>query len=296
VPLVRAPSAAASRVRVTFDPVDVTLRRARIYQRVRRAVLGASVLAVVATPVVAAHLARAGAAWAPVTGAPGAMRVLGVEFLDPLLVAGVAVAHGPSWTLLLAALPVLALVVFLGRFFCGWVCPYLPLLALSNAVRWALGRFGFRPLDLRLPPRVRYLVLAAVLVGTALCGFQLAPLVYPPLILGRTAFRLAMGWGPGGATLALGAVLLFDTFVSRAGFCRSLCPGGALFSLLGWASPVRVRRRPSACTDCTVCDVVCHLGQSPMRDRLDAGCERCGRCLSACPTGALSIGLGKPQR
>src|SRR5512132_751534 len=119
VPLVRAPSAAASRVRVTFDPVDVTLRRARIYQRVRRAVLGASVLAVVATPVVAAHLARAGAAWAPVTGAPGAMRVLGVEFLDPLLVAGVALAHGPSWTLLLAALPVLALVVFLGRFFCG---------------------------------------------------------------------------------------------------------------------------------------------------------------------------------
>jgi len=175
------------------------------------------------------------------------------------------------------------------------VCPYLPILVLSNAVRWALGRLGLPPMDLRLPAPVRYVVLAAVLAGTALWGFQLAPLVYPPLIIGRTAFRVAMGWGPGGATLALGAILLFDTLVSRAGFCRSLCPGGALFTLLGSASPVRVQRQASACTDCTVCDVVCNLGQSPMHDRLDAGCERCGRCVSACPTGALSIGLARPR-
>ncbi len=64
-----------------------------------------------------------------------------------------------------------------------------------------------------------------------------------------------------------------------------------MFSLLGAASPVRVVRDPARCTDCTVCDVVCNLGQHPMTDKLDSGCERCGKCISACPTDALKFAL-----
>jgi len=283
------------RVRDLLQPWDLVLRGGRTYQRVRRTVLALSVLTVVGMPFLAARFLDRAFPAGLVVGATGSIRVLGIELVDPLLSAGVWLARGARPGLLAAALPVLLLVIVLGRFFCGWLCPYLPLLALSHSVRWGLGKVGVPLLDLRLPGWLRFAVLGSVLAGSAALGVQLAALVYPPALLARTAYRLAFGLGLGGGVTMLAAVWLFDTTISRAGFCRSLCPGGALFSLLGAASSVRVRRVQSRCTDCTACDAVCNVGQHPMSDLVDAGCDRCGRCVAVCPTRALSLSLdGRP--
>ena len=279
------------RVRDPLQPWDLVLRGGRTYQRARRTVLALSLLTVVGTPFLAARFVDRVWPASLITGATGSIRVLGIDLVDPLLTAGVWLARGARPGLLAAALPALLLVVVLGRFFCGWLCPYLPLLGLSHSVRWALGKLGVPLLDLRLPGWIRFAILGAVLGGSSALGLQLAALVYPPALLARTAYRLAFGLGLGGGATVVVAVWLFDTVISRAGFCRSLCPGGALFSLLGVASPVRVRRVASSCTDCTVCDVVCNLGQRPMSDLVDAGCDRCGRCVAVCPTRALSLSI-----
>ena len=137
-------------------------------------------------------------------------------------------------------------------------------------------------------------MLGIVLIATIVTGSQIAPLLYPPAIISREVFRAVFWGGLGlGAFIILGAYL-FDTFVSRAGFCRYLCPGGALFGVLGALSPVKIVRTPSKCTDCTICDAVCNLLQNPMTNQLDQNCERCGKYVSSCPTGALAIKFGKP--
>ena len=294
----------ALQARSRLQPVDVSLKHHRGYQWARRTVLALSVATTCGLPLW--HLnalqqqsggltglgVRIGTP--PVLGMPGAFSLFGLELVDPLALLGVLLARGPSWLLLGSAAPALILVVLLGRFFCGWLCPYLPILAASNVARWMLTRVGLRPFDVQVPRVTSRLILIAVLVGSALLGVQVLPWVYPPSILGREAFRLVFFGSLSLGALLIGGAFLFDTFVSRAGFCRSLCPGGAMFSLLGSASAVRVVRDPLECTDCTVCDVVCNLGQRPMTDQLDSGCERCGKCIAACPTDALKLALRLP--
>ena len=295
--------------RARLQPADLKLSKARAYQLVRRAVLLASLSLAVVTPLwrlgnierESAGIAAQGTriaigdrlpdVAAPILGAPWTVRVFGVEFMDPLAAIGLAVAGGFPLGAWLGVLLPLVLVAALGRFFCGWLCPYVPLLALSNSVRALLARLGLPPPDVRLPKQAGFMLLAIVLISAAVGGTQLGALVYPPSLLGRELFRYIFYGTCGAGTLLILAVFLFDTFVSRAGFCRSLCPGGALFRILGAASPITVKRLASDCTACTACDVVCNLGQKPMSDRIDSGCERCGKCVSVCPTGALHFGI-----
>lgn len=298
--------------RRALQPLDITLRHARRYQWVRRAFLGFSVALTFVLPLWHLHaldVEGAGIAadsrWAkvaqampdqppPFVGAPTSVWVGVLELVDPLESLAVALFQGLSWNWVWTVLPGVVLVVLLGRFFCGWACPYLPILAAANAARWVLTRLGVPLKDVQVPRSTSRVVMVGMLVVGALTGAQLVPLIYPPAIIGREVFRAVFYGSLGAGALVVTGAFLFDTFVSRAGFCRSLCPGGAMFSVLANLSPIRVHNDRSKCTDCTVCDVVCNLGQSPMTNRLDAGCERCGKCIASCPTEALSFTLAAP--
>lgn len=304
--------ATPQRPRRALQPLDITLRHGKRYQLARRLFLTFSVsltfllplwhlrsalLEGAGPPLESPYvgLARLLPAPPPWWGAPTSLRLWAMELIDPSLALGVGLTRGFSWGWLWAALPGLLLVAALGRFFCGWACPYLPILAASNAARWFLTRWGVPVADLPVHRRTAYVVLVAGLLGTAFTGAQVIPLVYPPALLGRAFFGVVFFGGLSAGLVVVAGAFLFDTFVSRAGFCRALCPGGAAFALVGALSPVRVVRDVPKCTDCTVCDVVCNLGQKPMTDKLDGGCERCGKCIASCPTQALSLKLAKPS-
>lgn len=310
----RAPSAERRVQLKVLQPADIRLRGVPRYQALRRISLAISFLVTLAIPIwhlrsISSQSAgmSGGGRWAqlaeatrlpvtapPLVGGPAAIDVFGLELIDPISSLSVLLTAGPSWTLLWAAWLALLLVIVLGRFFCGWICPYVLVIAASNAARSLLARMGFRTRDVPLPRRLSMVSLALVLIATIVTGSQIAPVLYPPAIISREVFRAVFYGGLGlGALVILGA-FLFDTLVSRAGFCRYLCPGGALFGILGVLSPVKIVRTPAKCTDCNICDAVCNLLQNPMTDRLDQGCERCGKCVSSCPTDALAIRFAKP--
>lgn len=287
-------SASTRAARARLQPSELARRRARPYTHLRRVGLALSLALTFGAPRLvarAAELDAASAAGAPWLGAPWTLRAFGVELLDPLAALTLLATGGLSAAALLGVGPVLALVALLGRFFCGWLCPYVPLLALSNALRATAARLG-RPLPDRGArwPRAWGAVALAVGVGaSAVCGTNLVALVYPPAIVAREATRLAVHGAVGPLAAVLVALVALDTLVARAAFCRVFCPGGALLRLASRGSPVHVARDAARCTACTACDVVCNLGQSPMTDATDGGCERCGRCVAVCPTGALAI-------
>ena len=75
--------------------------------------------------------------------------ILDIEIMDPLAGLSLLVTGRADLAILIAVLPAVLAVAVLGRFFCGWLCPYVPLLAASNAVRSVAAGFGVRLPDKR---------------------------------------------------------------------------------------------------------------------------------------------------
>ena len=141
----------------------------------------------------------------------------------------------------------------------------------------------------RFERRLKYAVLGVGLVACAVSGSVLVAAVYPPAILGRELYYAAAHGGLGVGALFFLATLLFDLLVARRGFCRYLCPGGALYSWLGRYRLLRIQRNVLACNDCTKCNAICEFGLNPLRDNFGQECNNCTACIAVCPTNALSF-------
>lgn len=228
-----------------------------------------------------------------IKGSLWAINIGGLKISDPLAVAGqLFVEFTIYWPFLLSALIPVLLTMLLGRVFCGWICPGYLLYEVGDRFRQLLNRAGLRPRNLKLPLPIKYGVLAVGLTAGAVLGVGVFPMVYPPAMIGREIYYQVF-YGAFGSGLALLAISLFiEVGISRRAVCRYLCPGGALYSLLGSARLVRLRRISSACILCLKCDDACGLGLSPMRDRTGMECNNCLACVAACPTNALTLGLG----
>ena len=216
----------------------------------------------------------------------------GWKLSDPLaaagqMAAGVKTGSALYWPFLMtAAIPIILSVIF-GRFFCGWICPATFIYELNTNfaawLRWA----GLRPGNRHFDKRLKYAVLGLGLVLSAVTGSVMVAAIYPPALIGREIYYgVALG-GFGAGIVFFLATLVFDLLVARRGFCRYLCPGGALYSLLGRYRLVRIRRIVETCNDCAKCNAVCEFGLDPLRDGFGQECNNCTACMAVCPTDAL---------
>ena len=216
----------------------------------------------------------------------------GLKLSDPLAAAG-HMAAGLSfyWPFLLTALIPIGISIVFGRIFCGWICPASFLYELNTNfaawLQWAGLKVGGRRFD----KRIKYAVLALGLLISAVSGSIMVAAIYPPAIVGRELYYVIAQGGFGvGMVFFLGTVL-FDLLVARRGFCRYLCPGGALYALLGRYRLVRHRRIVESCNDCMKCNAVCEFDLDPARDDFGQECANCAACIAICPTDALTFDL-----
>lgn len=243
-------------------------------------------------------------------GSAWSARLFGVSLTDPLAGVESAAASRGFRRVLLAglAIPVIA-TALLGRVFCGWICPMGPLSALARKTRSLLRFLELEPWDLRPDGNIKYFVLATGALFVFVSGLPVLHHVYPPALFGREAHawvaavfdraeigRAGFFWaGLSSASLFLLGLYLIESLAAPGLWCRSLCPGGALYALIGRFRALRVKREPKGCVDCALCDEQCPMGLFPMTDRVGMECDNCGICIDACPTHVLSYRVEAPK-
>jgi polyferredoxin len=230
--------------------------------------------------------------------------------IDPLLALGTALATHTLYAGMLLSLLVLIPTIFLGRFFCGWVCPFGALHTFFSRLFRPLKREEqveadrYRPLyALKYYVLAVFLVLAAfgvtqvgLLDPIALLTRSTATAVFPAVgaatggrILGTWTFHLA--WLMGGILILL---LLLNAVLPRF-FCRVLCPLGALLGVVSRFSLFRVHKNSEKCNECEQCLVNCHGAADPHGTLRKSECYVCLECRETCPTGVITFQALPPE-
>ncbi|MBF0123784.1 MAG: 4Fe-4S binding protein [Magnetococcales bacterium] len=230
--------------------------------------------------------------------------------LDPLTALAGGLTSATLYRGLALSLLIIILTLFLGRFFCSWVCP----LGIINQITSHLftrrrpaeeyRRNRYQPIF-----RIKYYLLTALLVMAALGVLQIGLLdpialitrsfvvgIWPALQQGGAGFYLSQPYFIGGVLIALIllAILVANRFMTRY-WCRVLCPLGALLGLLSWRPLLRIRRDVDKCNDCHKCLQFCQGGCDPDGALRVSECHVCMNCIEQCPDGALHYGLAQPR-
>lgn len=221
-------------------------------------------------------------------GTLAAADIFGLPLADPLAAVQVLFASGVAVPAFILSAAGVTLFYFLlgGRTFCSWVCPVYLLTELCDKVRAKLrtGRNVF-PLTLKQG------LLLLTIIATAVTGLPLFEIISPIGIASR-----AVAFGLWSGIFILGGIVLAELFFARRLWCRSLCPLGAYYALVGRYSPLKIGFEETRCNCCGDCRIVC-----PVEEVLDPSltggekfissgeCTRCGLCMDACQAGALKV-------
>ncbi|MBN2134285.1 MAG: 4Fe-4S binding protein [Acidobacteria bacterium] len=173
----------------------------------------------------------------------------------------------------------LFLTYFLGKTWCGWICPL-------GALQEILHRRGLFKLQenktlqksLRI---VRYFFLVFFSLWVLLTGEILLSL-YDPF---KPVFNLFYGTVSTVLWILIGIMVISSIIIYRP-FCKTVCPLGVV---LGWISRLPGARRIKIgedCTDCMRCERNCQMkaiiGEENNRILIQEDCIFCGDCIDSC--------------
>ena len=228
---------------------------------------------------------------------PGLMSLTSVLFADVLAV-----------VILIAVVTLL-----FGRIYCSILCPLgilqdgIAFLTHWNQKKWKWSRYRF--LDTR---PVKYGVFLFVLIlgaaGVMLPFIALLPSSNFFTIVSNVFLRIFSTADPeNGASagqfsvnppaaafaFSLGVFLVVAAMAAWRGrlYCNTLCPVGAVLSLLGRSPLYRIALSQEMCVSCGMCEAACKGGaiNAKAKSVLAENCVMCFNCIGACKRGGVTL-------
>ena len=193
--------------------------------------------------------------------------------------------------------------VLLGRFICGFLCPFgwfqellhkIPTKKLSTKrlkpltyIKYAVLLFAVVLLPMLVTNDVgmgepffcKYLCPQGVLEGAI------------PLAAVNSGIRAALGALFSWKFCILITVVVLSVLFYRP-FCKWLCPLGAFYALLNKVSLFGMKVDKHKCVSCGKCAKACKMDVDVTKEPDHTECIRCGMCIRACPTKAVSFRCG----
>ena len=193
--------------------------------------------------------------------------------------------------------------VLLGRFICGFLCPF-------GWFQELLHKIPTKKLSTKKLKPLTYLKYAVLLVMVFLlpallvndvgmgdpffCKYLCPQGVLEgaiPLSLANAGIRAALGklftWKFG---ILLSVIVLSVLFYRP--FCKWLCPLGAFYALLNRVSLFQMKVDKNKCVSCGKCARACKMDVDVTKTPNHTECIRCGMCIRACPTNAVCFRYG----
>jgi len=227
---------------------------------------------------------------------PGAFGSCPLGFIQNSLV------YGNYQLLLLTTGFLLLLGGILGRFICGWFCPF----GLAQDLVYKIPLYKHRPSrKLAKLNCLKYAVLIlfvflfpalglTYLSGSTFCKY-LCPVetleAYLPLMALQPSLMTTAGFLFKWKLFLLAGAISLSIIIYRP-FCRYLCPLGAVYALLNPLSLVKIEVDRENCKKCGACQERCKLGIDVYNNPNSPECIRCTRCFPGCPDKLLRIKSG----
>ena len=193
--------------------------------------------------------------------------------------------------------------VLLGRFICGFLCPFGWLQELLHKIPGKkLSTKKLKPLTYL---KYAILLLAVVLLPAIVvndlgmgdpffCKYICPQGVLEgaiPLAAVNEGIRSALGslfnW-----KLAILIVVVILSILFYRPFCKWICPLGAFYALMNKVSLLGIKVDEHKCVSCGKCARVCKMDVDVTKSPNHTECIRCGKCITACPTDAIKFNYG----
>lgn len=196
----------------------------------------------------------------------------------------------------------------MGRFVCGWLCPFGLIQDLLHKIPFPKKIKTFR--GDRLLRKLKYVILLVFVILLPMFLVDMigqgspyfCKLICPagtleggiPLVLLNESLRSALGWLYAWKMVLLAVTIILSVIIYRP-FCKYICPLGAVYSVFNPISVFKYRVDKEKCTHCGACARVCKMQADPTANANDLECIRCDQCKKVCPAGAITSCPGRKK-